>query len=72
MESQPYRGVFLTEAGEQLAQTVRKRHRIVVELLIELGVSPDTAELDSEGIEHHISAETLSVFEQFLQTRAKA
>ncbi|WP_426508860.1 manganese-binding transcriptional regulator MntR [Serratia proteamaculans] len=67
VESRPYRGVFLTEEGEQLAQKVRRRHRIVVDLLVCLGVSNETAELDSEGIEHHISNDTLAVFEQYLQ-----
>jgi DtxR family manganese transport transcriptional regulator len=70
VESRPYRGVFLTEEGEQLAQKVRRRHRIVVDLLVCLGVSNETAELDSEGIEHHISNDTLAVFEQYLQKHA--
>lgn len=70
VESRPYRGVFLTEEGEQLAQKVRRRHRIVVDLLVCLGVPNETAELDSEGIEHHISSDTLAVFEQFLQKHA--
>lgn len=67
VESRPYRGVFLTEEGEQLAHKVRRRHRIVVDLLVCLGVPTKTAELDSEGIEHHISDATLDVFEQFLR-----
>jgi DtxR family manganese transport transcriptional regulator len=71
VESRPYRGVFLTEEGEQLAQKVRRRHRIVVDLLVCLGVSNETAELDSEGIEHHISNDTLAVFEQYLQKHAE-
>lgn len=71
VESRPYRGVFLTEEGEQLAQKVRRRHRIVVDLLMCLGVPSETAELDSEGIEHHISDETLAVFEHYLQQHAK-
>jgi DtxR family manganese transport transcriptional regulator len=70
VESRPYRGVFLTEEGEQLAQQVRRRHRIVVDLLVCLGVPTETAELDSEGIEHHISNDTLAVFERFLQSHA--
>jgi len=54
-----------------LAQKVRRRHRIVVDLLMCLGVPSETAELDSEGIEHHISDETLAVFEHYLQKHAK-
>jgi DtxR family transcriptional regulator, manganese transport regulator len=61
----PYRGVFLTEAGTALAQRSRERHRIVEEFLLQLGVSAKTARCDAEGIEHHVSEETLAAFEKF-------
>lgn len=64
--SRPYRGVFLTEAGARLADSVRARHRTVVDLLVALGVPREHAELDSEGIEHHVSQRTLRAFEEFL------
>ena len=64
--SRPYRGVFLTEAGAELAERVRLRHRVVVSLLVAVGVPPDTAELDAEGMEHHVSDTTLAAFEAFL------
>lgn len=63
----PYRGVFLTEAGEQLASESRERHRIVEGFLVALGVPPDTARRDAEGIEHHVSEETLAVFADYLR-----
>ncbi|MRU14602.1 manganese-binding transcriptional regulator MntR [Roseovarius sp. A21] len=64
--SRPYRGVFLTEQGEELANWVRARHRTVVDLLVAVGVPRDTAEADAEGIEHHVSRRTLNAFEAFL------
>jgi len=67
--ARPYRGVFLTEAGAALAERVRARHRVVVELLIAVGVPEKVAELDAEGIEHHVSDETLAAFEAFLKSR---
>ncbi len=67
--SRPYRGVFLTEEGARLAQRVRARHRTVVDLLVALGVPPEQAELDAEGIEHHVSARSLKAFEAFLESR---
>lgn len=67
--SRPYRGVFLTEKGAALADSVRARHRTVVELLIAVGVPQDTAELDAEGIEHHVSRKSLAAFEAFLSHR---
>lgn len=62
----PYRGVRLTGAGERLAAESRRRHRIVEACLLKLGVGSETARLDAEGIEHHVSAETLAAFERFL------
>src|ERR1700733_15347043 len=47
----PYRGVFLTEAGRQLAVRSRERHRVVQDFLVALGVSSVTARCDAEGIE---------------------
>lgn len=63
--SQPYRSIFLTEKGQSLADKCKKRHQIVLEFLIKLGVDPQTAEFDAEGIEHHISEETLRIMQNF-------
>ena len=65
IDSQPYRSIFLTEKGEQLARKCKERHQIVLEFLIRLGVDPETAEFDAEGIEHHISEKTLRIMRQF-------
>jgi len=67
--SRPYRGVFLTEDGIALAARVRARHRVVVDLLVAVGVPQETAELDAEGLEHHVSDATLRAFEEFLGNR---
>ncbi len=64
--SRPYRGVFLTNEGEAMAQRVRARHRSVVELLVAVGVPRETAEIDAEGIEHHVSQKTLAAFDKYL------
>ena len=69
--SRPYRGVFLTEEGAALAELVRARHRTIVAFLIQLGVPADIAELDAEGIEHHVSQATLNVFENSINQAAK-
>ena len=66
--SRPYRGIFLTEAGRAMAERCRARHRTVVKLLLALGVPPDAAETDAEGMEHHVSAATLDAFETFLRS----
>ncbi|KZL09061.1 manganese-binding transcriptional regulator MntR [Pseudovibrio sp. Ad26] len=61
----PYRSVFLTDEGKELADICRKRHRIVVNFLKALGINEAIAEHDAEGIEHHVSEETLAAFEAF-------
>lgn len=70
VSQQPYRGVFLTEAGQRLAAEARERHRVVEAFLLALGVSPETARRDAEGIEHHVSSETLCAFRRFAQDKA--
>jgi DtxR family manganese transport transcriptional regulator len=67
--ARPYRGVFLTPAGEALAVKVRARHRLVVDVLLALGVPAEAAEQDAEGIEHHVSETTLQAFSRFLAAR---
>lgn len=66
--SRPYRGIFLTEAGQAMAESVRARHRTVLKLLLALGVPAEAAETDAEGIEHHVSERTLNAFEAFLRS----
>ena len=68
--ARPYRGVFLTEKGVALADRVRVRHRLVVDVLCALGVPTESAEADAEGIEHHVSETTLKAFAHFLKSRA--
>jgi len=68
--TQPYRSIFLTDAGRLLAGKARARHEKVVAFLEALGVSSSTARADAEGIEHHVSDATLSAMEKFLRSRA--
>lgn len=63
ISQKPYRAVFLTDPGRSLAMESRRRHQIVESFLISIGVSPDTARVDAEGMEHYASEETLRIFE---------
>ncbi len=69
LTSAPYRSVFLTEKGRTLADTCRARHGIVRDFLVALGIDAVTADEDAEGIEHHVSAETLAAFKRFTARR---
>lgn len=67
VDSQPYRAIYLTNEGQALAEKCKKRHKVILDFLIKLGVRPKTAEIDAEGIEHHVSEETLKKFADFLK-----
>jgi DtxR family manganese transport transcriptional regulator len=64
--SEPYRSIFLTPGGRRLAAESKKRHEIVVRFLTAMGVPLNVAESDAEGIEHHVSPETLAAFVRYL------
>ena len=64
--SQPYGPLQLTEAGQRLALQSEQRHEIVYQFLIAIGVSEEVASVDTEGIEHHVSSETLEKLKAFI------
>lgn len=71
LRSEPYRSIFLTAEGKAMASAARKRREIVVNFLCALGISKSTALQDAEGIEHHVSRETVRAFERFLESVQK-
>src|SRR5438552_7273433 len=65
LSTRPYRSIFLTDKGSCLAEESRRRHEIVLAFLRALGVPEEIAQTDAEGIEHHVSPETLAAFKRF-------
>lgn len=65
--TRPYRAIFLTAKGKKLAEASRKRHAIVYQFLRKLGVAEEIAQIDAEGLEHHVSQETLEIFKKYLK-----
>ena len=65
VKKEPYRSIFLTLKGQQVASISKKKHIIVLTFLKNLGLDIKTAEADAEGIEHHVSDKTLKKMEQF-------
>jgi DtxR family manganese transport transcriptional regulator len=59
IHSERYGPIGLTKLGRDLAEKSQRQHSIVYEFLRAAGVSAETAEGDAEGIEHHVSCETL-------------
>jgi DtxR family manganese transport transcriptional regulator len=69
--SEPYRSIFLTTRGRNLARESRERHDLVVRFLTSLGVPLAVAESDAEGIEHHVSRETLAAFVRHVEAKGR-
>jgi DtxR family manganese transport transcriptional regulator len=67
VNTEPYRSVFLTDAGRKMAEASRARHHTVVALLRAVGVDEATAWADAEGMEHRCSLETLTAFSEFVK-----
>ena len=63
--TEPHRPVTLTPKGVKLASYCHRRHNIVEAFLLKIGVSSKVASIDAEGIEHHISDETLDCLERY-------
>jgi len=60
VEYERYRGIALTAAGTELAKKVRHRHGILASFLKLLGADEAAAHRATEGIEHHLDAQTLA------------
>jgi DtxR family manganese transport transcriptional regulator len=60
------KGYKLTGSGKRMAEESAQRHSLVVNFLKALGVSASQSEADAEGMEHHLSRETLSAMKDFL------
>ena len=54
-----HEGIQLSLEGRALGQACMARHRLVVAFLESLGVPPEVAAVDAEGVEHHLSPVTL-------------
>ena len=66
VETSRHKPITLTPKGKKLASSSKKRHRIILSFLLSLGVPKEIAEIDVEGMEHHISPQTLKAMEQHL------
>jgi Mn-dependent DtxR family transcriptional regulator len=56
-----YRGIILTQKGREIARHIIERHEVLTRLLRRFGIDEDTIYKDVEGMEHHISSQTLGV-----------
>ena len=59
VEDRPYKPIELTAKGRRLAARIQSRHETVLGFLTAIGVPSKQAEIDAEGIEHHVSDATV-------------
>lgn len=63
LKYEKYRGLALTTAGEALARNITRRHELLTEFLSLFGLDEEVIYHDVEGMEHHISPETVRAIE---------
>jgi Mn-dependent DtxR family transcriptional regulator len=64
LKYEKYRGLALTASGEALARNITRRHQLLTDFLKLLGLDDDTIYHDVEGMEHHVSPDTLKAIER--------
>jgi len=66
LEYEKYHGINLTKKGNQIANTVKQKHSILLEFFEILGIGRETANQDAEGIEHHLNPKTIRQLRKFI------
>jgi len=66
LEYEKYHGINLTSKGTQIAIEIRQNHGILLEFFEILGVNHETANKDTEGIEHHLNPKTIKQLRKFI------
>ena len=66
LEYEKYHGINLTGKGTEIAKGIRQKHEILLEFFEILGVGYDTANQDTEGIEHHLNPKTIKQLRKFI------
>lgn len=67
VEYRRYRNPKLTRRGEELASRISRRHGMLLELFLALGVDEERANIEAELAEHFLSDETIEKLYMFLK-----
>ncbi len=62
----PYHGATLTVKGNRIASKLMKKHRLIADFFMAIGVEEMVAEVDACKIEHIISDGTITVLREFV------
>ena len=59
--------ITLTDSGREIAQKIFERHTVLTQLLVRLGVSPETAAADACKMEHALSDESFEAIKNHIR-----
>ena len=59
--------IYLTETGQELAETIYERHLLLSSWLEQLGVAPEIASADACRMEHVISSESFEAIKRHIE-----
>lgn len=62
-----YRGLVLTSKGKKIGKRLVDRHQLLEEFLDMIGVQEEYIYKDVEGIEHHLSWDSIACIESLVQ-----
>ena len=63
--------ITLTPKGQEIAEKIYERHTLLTDLLVRIGVSPETAAADACKLEHAISDESFQALKRFASTMSE-
>ncbi len=71
LKYEKYRGINLTEEGIEVAENIHEKHGLLSEFFKMIGVDENVANIDAEGIEHHLHPQTLKKLREFIRNHKK-
>ena len=63
--------ITLTESGRAIAEKIYERHRLITQMLVDIGVNETTAAQDACKMEHDISEESFACLKAFYEKAKK-
>jgi len=66
IEYEKYHGINLTGNGKQVADSIRRKHSILLEFLEILNIRKEIANQDTEGLEHHLNPKTIKQLRKYI------
>jgi Mn-dependent DtxR family transcriptional regulator len=71
LKYEKYRGINLTEEGIDVGENIHERHGLLSEFFKMIGIDEDIANIDAEGIEHHLHPQTSKKLREFIRNHKK-